>query len=82
MPRPYDFSSMTALICFEAAARNASFKAAAQEMNVTPAAVSHQIKALEQDLGCALFIRRHRGVELTERGAVLLVSLQRSFETI
>ncbi|MDO5612549.1 MAG: LysR substrate-binding domain-containing protein [Paracoccus sp. (in: a-proteobacteria)] len=82
MPRPYDFSSMTALICFEAAARNAGFKAAAQEMNVTPAAISHQIKALEQDLDCALFIRRHRGVELTEKGAFLLIALQRGFETI
>lgn len=82
MPRPYDFSSMTALICFEAAARNLGFKAAAREMNVTPAAISHQVKALEADLGCALFIRRHRGVELTEKGAFLLVSLQRGFEAI
>ncbi|SMG53781.1 MULTISPECIES: LysR family transcriptional regulator [unclassified Paracoccus (in: a-proteobacteria)] len=82
MPSPYDFASMTALICFEAAARNLGFKAAAQEMNVTPAAISHQIKALEQDLGCALFLRRHRGVELTEKGAFLLVALQRGFETI
>ncbi|TIL77015.1 MAG: LysR family transcriptional regulator, partial [Mesorhizobium sp.] len=39
MPRPYDLSSVTALICFEAAARNASFKNAAQESNVTPAAI-------------------------------------------
>ncbi|KRW93902.1 LysR family transcriptional regulator [Paracoccus sp. MKU1] len=82
MPRPYDFSSMTALICFEAAARNAGFKAAAQELNVTPAAISHQIKALERDLGCAVFLRRHRGVELTEKGAFLLVAVQRGFETI
>lgn len=82
MPNPHDFASMTALICFEAAARNMSFKAAAQEMNVTPAAISHQVKALEQNLGCALFIRRHRGVELTEKGAFLLVALQRGFETI
>lgn len=82
MKRPYDFSSITALICFEAAARNAGFKSAARELNVTPAAISHQIKALERDLGCALFIRRHRGVELTEKGAFLLVALQRGFETI
>lgn len=82
MARPYDLASMTALICFEAAARNLSFKAAAQEINVTPAAVSHQIKALELDLGCPLFIRRHRGVELTEKGAFLLVALQRGFETV
>lgn len=82
MPRPYDLSPMTALISFEAAARHRSFKRAAAEINVTPAAVSHQIKALEADLGCALFIRQHRGVELTEKGAFLLVALQRGFETI
>lgn len=82
MPRPYDTSSMTALICFEAAARNLGFKAAAQELNVTPAAISHQIKALESDLGCILFRRLHRGVELTEKGAFLLVALQRGLECI
>ncbi|MBZ4690545.1 MAG: LysR family transcriptional regulator [Cereibacter sp.] len=82
MERPYDLSSMTALICFEAAGRHGSFKAAANEINVTPAAVSHQIKALEEDLGCALFLRRHRGVGLTEKGAFLLVALQRGFEGI
>lgn len=82
MRRPYDLSSITALICFEAAARKSSFKAAAQEINVTPAAVSHQIKALEQDLGCMLFHRRYRGVELTEKGAFLMIALQRGFETI
>ncbi|TGT51825.1 LysR family transcriptional regulator, partial [Mesorhizobium sp. M2E.F.Ca.ET.166.01.1.1] len=77
MPRPYDLPSMTALICFEAAARNESFKTAARELNVTPAAVSHQIKALESDLKCDLFLRRSRGVELTEKGAFLFVALQR-----
>lgn len=82
MRRPYDFSSMTALICFEAAARNLSFKKAAQEMNVTPAAISHQIKALETDLACSLFVRRFRGVELTEKGAFLFLAIQRGFETI
>ncbi|WOS65727.1 LysR substrate-binding domain-containing protein [Sinorhizobium fredii] len=82
MARPYDLSSITALICFEAAARNASFKKAAQEMNVTPAAVSHQIKALETDLGCNLFLRRSRGVELTEKGAFLFIAIRRGFETI
>ncbi|SMO92978.1 DNA-binding transcriptional regulator, LysR family [Paracoccus laeviglucosivorans] len=73
---------MTALICFEAAARNLGFKAAARELNVTPAAISHQIKALEQDLGCSLFRRLHRGVELTEKGAFLLLGLQRGLESI
>ncbi|WP_411036982.1 LysR family transcriptional regulator [Shinella sp. BYT-45] len=82
MPRPYDLPSLTALACFEAAARKASFKDAAQEMNVTPAAVSHQIKALETDLGCSLFVRRSRGVELTEKGAFLFLSIRRGFEAI
>lgn len=82
MASPYDLSSMTALICFEAAARNSSFKKAAQEMNVTPAAVSHQIKALEADLGCMLFQRRHRSVELTEKGAFLFLAIQRGFEAV
>ena len=82
MRRPYDLPSLTALVCFEAAARRASFKEAAQEMNVTPAAVSHQIKALEVDLGCGLFLRRSRGVELTEKGAFLFLALRRGFEAI
>ncbi|MBM19053.1 MAG: LysR family transcriptional regulator [Stappia sp.] len=82
MSRPYDFSSMTALVCFEAAARSSSFKKAAQELNVTPAAISHQIKALETDLGCSLFLRQHRGVELTEKGAFLFIAAQRGFEGI
>lgn len=73
---------MTALICFEAAARNSSFKKAAQELNVTPAAISHQIKALETDLECSLFVRRHRSVELTEKGAFLFLAIQRGFEAI
>ena len=71
---------MNALISFEAAARHISFKKAASELNVTPAAISHQVKALEHDLQCSLFRRHHRGVELTETGAYLLVSLQRNFE--
>ncbi|MEM6987242.1 MAG: LysR family transcriptional regulator [Pseudomonadota bacterium] len=73
---------MSALKSFEAAARHMSFKAAARELNVTPAAVSHQIKALEQELRFKLFDRHHRGVELTETGAYLFVVLQRSFESM
>lgn len=82
MPRPYDLPSMTALVCFEAASRNASFKRAAEEMNVTPAAVSHQIKALETDLGCRLFQRRNRGVELTQKGTFLFLAVRRGFEAM
>ena len=82
MASPYDLPSSSALVCFEAAARNLSFKVAAGELNVTPAAVSHRIKALEAELGVVLFRRQHRGVELTETGAWLFVALQRGFEII
>ena len=77
---PYDLPSLSALTAFEAAARHVSFKRAAVELNVTPAAVSHQIKALEAELDRVLFQRNPRGVDLTEAGAVLLVALQRGFE--
>ncbi len=71
---------MSALVAFEAAARHVSFTQAAQELNVTPGAISHQVKALEGELECRLFQRHHRGVTLTETGAYLLVALQRGFE--
>jgi LysR family glycine cleavage system transcriptional activator len=54
---------------FEAAARTASFNAAAQELNLTPSAVSHQIRLLEGILGVQLFDRVGRGVTLTPEGA-------------
>merc|ERR1711991_1069998 len=73
---------MRALISFEAAARLESFKSAATALNVTPAAVSHQIKFLERDLRTPLFIGQHRGVELTESGAYLLVAIQSGFEQV
>lgn len=56
------------LIAFEAAARSGSFARAAKELNVTPSAVSQQIRALETQLGIALFERGHRSVRLTGRG--------------
>jgi LysR family transcriptional regulator, glycine cleavage system transcriptional activator len=53
---------LSALRAFEAAARLLSFSKAADELNVTPAAVSHQIAALEADLGVKLFNRLSRAV--------------------
>ncbi|SNY94114.1 DNA-binding transcriptional regulator, LysR family [Cohaesibacter sp. ES.047] len=82
MPSSYDLPSLGDLACFEAAARHLSFKEAASELNVTPAAVSHRIKALEFELTQPLFLRRYRGVELTEAGTLLFVALQRGFTTI
>ena len=67
--------SLKALRAFEAAARHGSFSEAARELNVTHAAISHQIRALEEELGAALFHRTGRHVELTERGVSVALSL-------
>ena len=78
----YDLPPMTTLVAFEAAARHGSFKTAAAELNVTPGAVSHQIKALEGELGGALFERVHRGVMLTEDGQDLFTAVQGAFSAM
>lgn len=80
--RYYNLPPLTTLAAFEAAARHLSFKDAAQELSVTPGAVSHQIKALEGDLGAALFRRRHRAVELTQEGEALFQALASSFAKV
>lgn len=66
---------LTALRTFESASRLLSFKAAAQELSVTPTAVSHQIRALETWLGVRLFERLPRQVRLTEGGERLFHSV-------
>ena len=63
-----------ALRAFDAAARHGSFKAAALELSVTPAAVSHQIKGLEKRLGTTLFDRLNRGLRLTSAGQRLAMA--------
>lgn len=80
--RAMGLPSVTALVAFEAAARHEGFKMAAADLNVTPAAVSQQIKALEQDLGFALFHRNARGVTLTDAGAQLFRAVRRGFDGI
>lgn len=62
---------LTALRAFEAAARHMSFARAADELNVTPAALSFQIKSLEEHLGQPVFRRLNRAVALTEAGRTL-----------
>ncbi|MEX2649442.1 MAG: transcriptional regulator GcvA [Alphaproteobacteria bacterium] len=74
--------SLTSLRAFEAAGRHLSFTKTARELNVTQTAISHQIKALEADLGCALFVRRARGLALTEAGRRYLAPLTVAFEAI
>ncbi|MDC0659927.1 LysR substrate-binding domain-containing protein [Leisingera sp. SS27] len=80
--RHYNLPPLTTLAAFEAAARHLSFKNAAQELSVTPGAVSHQVKALEAELQAPLFQRKHRGVELTEEGEALFEALATSFSKI
>jgi LysR family glycine cleavage system transcriptional activator len=60
-----------ALRTFEAAARHLNFTRAANELGLTPAAVSHQIKEIEDQLGLVLFTRTSRSIRLTEAGAVM-----------
>ena len=80
--RNYNLPPLTSLAAFEAAARNLSFKDAAQELSVTPGAVSHQVKSLEDELGRSLFNRKHRSVEMTEEGELLFSTLSAAFSRI
>ncbi len=74
--RIYPLNSLRA---FEVSARHLSFVKAAEELYVTPAAISHQVKRLEEYLGLQLFRRLSRGLLLTETGQVLLSELREVF---
>ena len=71
---------LVALRAFDAAGRHLSFKNAAEELNVTPAAISQQIKLLEDRLGVPLFVRQTRALALTEHGQKLLPKIREGFE--
>jgi LysR family transcriptional regulator, glycine cleavage system transcriptional activator len=73
---------LNALKAFEAAARHLSVKKAAAELNVTPAAVSHQVRALEEYLGVQLFHRYNRALEMTEAARACLPKLREGFESL
>jgi LysR family glycine cleavage system transcriptional activator len=77
--RYYNLPSLTALAVFEASARHMNFNRAGMELNVTRGAVSRQIKALEDELGVALFDREAKGVHLTADGEALYAVLARGF---
>lgn len=78
MVRPH--LPLNALRAFEASARHLSFTRAAIELCVTQAAVSHQVKVLEERLGVTLFRRLPRGLMITEEGQALLPVLEESFD--
>ena len=74
--------SLNGLRAFEAAARHKSFTRAAEELNVTQTAVSHQIKTLEERLGLKLFDRRGRALRLTEAAKNYLPSVRSAFDEL
>jgi LysR family transcriptional regulator, glycine cleavage system transcriptional activator len=78
--RHYSLPSLNALAAFEAAARHLSLTRAAQELNVTPGAVSKQVKQLEEEVGHPLFQRLHRAIKLTAEGETLAQGLRDAFE--
>lgn len=73
---------LNALKAFEAAARHLSVKKAAVELNVTPAAVSHQVRTLEEHLGVQLFHRYNRALELTDAARAALPKLREGFDCL
>lgn len=73
---------MTWLRAFEAAARYGSFTAAAREINLTQAAVSHQVRSLEKHLGFPLFERLARSLRLSDMGKAYLPSVRKAFDEL
>src|SRR3954469_18795774 len=73
---------LKALRAFEAAARHMSFKAAADELSLTPTAISHQIRLLETVLGESLFRRQPRPLTLTSAGAAFFPAVRDGFDAI
>ena len=81
MPTPH-LPSLNLIRVFEVAARRLSFKDAADELFVSPPAVSHQIKALEENLGVALFKRENRKISLTAEGKRYYLHVKRGLDLI
>jgi LysR family transcriptional regulator, glycine cleavage system transcriptional activator len=79
---PRRLPNLSALRAFEAAARHGSFTAAAAELFVTHSAISHQIRALEEELGATLFQRSGRRIALTEIGAAYANQITAAFANI
>lgn len=77
---PRRLPPLNSLRAFEAAARHLSFARAAEELYLTPSAISHQIKALEEQVGTKLFERRGRNVVLTDAGGRYYPALRQAFD--
>ncbi|MFJ2480752.1 transcriptional regulator GcvA [Pseudomonas sp. NPDC087598] len=74
--------SLNGLRAFESAARHMSFTKAAEELNVTQTAISHQIRRLEEELGVSLFLRLKDGLALTESGQDYLPGVRSAFHEL
>lgn len=74
--------SLSGLRAFDAAARLGSFKAAAEELEVTPTAISHQVRTLEEQLGFSLFVREVRKIRLTKEGLELSAATNQAFSIL
>lgn len=81
IPRRF-LPSMSLLYAFEAAARSESFTAAAAELNLTQSAVSRQVRALEDMLGCDLFLRERQTVKLTAAGEAYAADIREALRKI
>lgn len=82
MATPRRLLPLNALRAFEAAARHLSFTRAAEELSVTPGAISQHVRQLEDHAGAPLFRRDGRGLELTETGRAALPLLREGFERL
>ncbi len=79
MPNPKRFPSLKALKVFQEAGRHLSFKRAADELFISPSAVSHQVRNLENYLGVQLFVRKTRSLEFTDAGRKYFAFLDEMF---
>ncbi|MFP6833793.1 MAG: LysR family transcriptional regulator, partial [Porticoccaceae bacterium] len=75
-------SQLSKLHTFEVAARHCSFSLSAEELSITPSAISHRINGLEDELGIQLFKRSHRKISLTSEGERIYRTLKQSLNTL
>ena len=78
----YRLPPLSSMRLFEAAGRHLSFKAAAEDLNITPSAISHGVQALEEWLGVELFVRGNRSLALTEAGVAYLPRVQAALDML
>ena len=78
----FDLPPLNCLPAFEAAARHKSFTKAAEELFLTQAAISFQVRNLEKALSVKLFLRQHRSLELTDEGKALFGAVRSAFKTL